>query len=214
MEKENKVSKIIGYVVSFLWLILCLYITLEVINANNNNRPPRLFGYSVSYVPTNSMENEIMAGEYILFVKTTFDDVNENEIVVYRANDGKYIVHRVIEKHEDYLIVKGDNNIAPDDEHVTKDMVYGKYIMVVGFMSVFSNGIDKNLIFFILVIIFVCMMAMQAFSIFVKGKTDEIKKNNEDQKELLREQMRKQILEEELARLREENKRLSEKNNE
>ena len=48
--KKLKKSTIIGYIVSILCLLLCLYITIEVIGANTNNRPPRIFNISVSKI--------------------------------------------------------------------------------------------------------------------------------------------------------------------
>ena len=68
-KQEPLYKKIIGYVVSMLSILLCLYITIEVINANTNNRPPKIFGLSVSYVPTPSMEPTIKTGSYIMFVE-------------------------------------------------------------------------------------------------------------------------------------------------
>ena len=35
-----------------------------------------------------------------------------------------YIIHRIKEVHDGYFIVKGDNNVLPDDEHVTPEKVY------------------------------------------------------------------------------------------
>lgn len=206
-KKKLKTSTIIGYVVSFLSLILCLYITIEVINANNNRRPPRIFGLSVSHVPTDSMEPTITAGEYVLFIKADFDDVKKGDIVVYRDDDDKFIIHRVIEKDEDSLKTQGDNNPV-DDGDISPDRIYGKYIMTLEFMNIFSSGINKNFIYFILIGIFLIMIFMQAASVFIKNKTKEVKENAEEQKNLLREEMRKQILEEELKRLREENQKL------
>ena len=212
MEEKNKketplYKKVISYVVSFLCILLCLYITIEVINANTHNRPPRIFNLSVSYVPTGSMEPTISAGEYVLFKKATFDSVDVDDIIVYYNKDeAKYIIHRVIEKNEALQIIttKGDNNSVADQIEVTPGMIYGKYITTLGFMAIFSGGINQNLIFFILVIIFALMLVMQLASIFIKGKTDKIKEEKEKQKEILREEMKRQILAEELAKLKNE----------
>lgn len=212
MEEKNKketplYKKVISYVVSFLCILLCLYITIEVINANTHNRPPRIFNLSVSYVPTGSMEPTISAGEYVLFKKATFDSVDVDDIIVYyNKEEAKYIIHRVIEKNEALQIIttKGDNNSVADQIEVTPGMIYGKYITTLGFMAIFSGGINQNLIFFILVIIFALMLVMQLASIFIKGKTDKIKEEKEKQKEILREEMKRQILAEELAKLKNE----------
>lgn len=212
MEEKNKketplYKKVISYVVSFLCILLCLYITIEVINANTHNRPPRIFNLSVSYVPTGSMEPTISAGEYVLFKKATFDSVDVDDIIVYyNKEEAKYIIHRVIEKNEALKVIttKGDNNSVADQIEVTPGMIYGKYVTTLGFMAIFSGGINQNLIFFILVIIFALMLVMQLASIFIKGKTDKIKEEKEKQKEILREEMKRQILAEELAKLKNE----------
>lgn len=210
-KKESKIKRIATYVISIFCLVLCIIITVEVICANTQGRPPRVFGVSVSYVPTESMEPTINAGEYVMYTKTSFDDVNVDDIIVYKNSNDMFIIHRVIEKNSDYLIAKGDNNPVEDTENVTSDMVYGKYVMTIGILSIFSGGISKNLIFFILIIIFVIMIGMQIVSIVIKNKTDEVNKNIEEKKQVLIEQLKKEILEEELAKLKAE---LAKKNNE
>ena len=200
--KKGSIKNIVGYVISFLCLFLCLYITIEVIVANTNNRPPRVFNISVSYVPTESMEPTINAGDYVMFTKVSFDDVDVNDIVVYRASDSRFIIHRVIEKTDNYLVCKGDNNPIEDKEVVTSSMLYGRYVTTLGFMQIFTGGINKNLIFFILIIIFILMMIMQGVSIYIKGKTDDVKKTHDEEMKMLREELKKEILEEELKKLR------------
>lgn len=224
-KKTLKKSSIIGYIVSILCLLLCLYITIEVINANTNNRPPRIFGLSISYVPTTSMEPTIDARSYILFKQADIDDfkagsgtAEENhtnmsgDIVIYYSSlEDKYIVHRVVETGEDeegkYLIVWGDNNLTSDTDNdgvlkVRDSMIYGKFVTTVGILSILSGGTNTNVIFFILVIIFVIMIGMQVAQIFIKNKTNDIKKKQQEQKDLLREEMKRQILEEEIAKLK------------
>lgn len=204
-KSKFSIKHIISYIASIFCLVLCIIITVEVICANTQGRPPRVFGISVSYVPTESMEPKIKAGEYVMYVQASFDDVKEDNIIVYKNSNDMFIIHRVIEKNSDYLIAKGDNNPIEDTEEVTPNMVYGKYVMTLGFLSIFSGGISKNAIFFILIIIFVIMIGMQIVSIVIKKKTDEVNKNTEEQKKLLMEQLKREILEEELAKLRAQN---------
>lgn len=203
MEKsQNNVKKIFGYIFSIISLICCILITVEVISASNEARPPKIFGYSVSYVPTPSMEPYIMAGDYVLFKETTFSECGYNDVIVYRSESGMYIIHRIEEVHDGYFIVKGDNNVLPDDEHVTPEKVYAKYVTTIEALSIFSGGISKNAIFFILIIIFIILIGMQIASIVIKEKTDEINKETETEKKLLLERMRNEILQEELEKLR------------
>lgn len=204
-KKKGLVHSIIEYILTFLSLLLCIYITTEVIVSNIEDRPPRIFNLSVSYVPTGSMEPTITSSSYVLFKKISFDDVEVGDIIVYKSNEqDKYIIHRVVEKYNDYLITKGDNNIISDTERITSDMVYGKYIMTLGFMSIFSGGISKNIVFFILIIIFILMIIMQIISILVKNKNEQIKKDIEIEKEKIKEELKKQILAEEIEKIKEE----------
>lgn len=203
---KSKTRKIVNWGITLLCVILVLFTSVEVVNASKEGRPPAIFGYSISYVPTESMEPEISAGEYIYYKKTSFDDVSVDEIIIYKSKTGqmkdKFIVHRVIEKHDDYLIVKGDNNLINDNEHVTADMIYGKYIDKVGILNSITQGLSVNAIFFILVILFMALMVLQFVSVFVKAKKDEIEKKIKEDKQILLEQMKQEILKEELEKLR------------
>ncbi|MBE6720429.1 MAG: hypothetical protein E7571_07225 [Ruminococcaceae bacterium] len=54
------------------------------------------------------------------------------DVAVYVTDYGKYIMHRVVEVHDDHYIITGDNLLAR--EYVTDDMICGK---LVGF---YKNG--------------------------------------------------------------------------
>ena len=79
-----------------VFFILCITTIFEVVMATAEARTPRFFGYSVSYVPTESMEPTIMAGDYVLFKNTSFEEVKEEDIIVYRSASGRFIIHRII----------------------------------------------------------------------------------------------------------------------
>ncbi len=208
-EKKKKIKKktIITYIISFLCLALCLYITIEIISANSNKRPPNILGISVSYVPTNSMEPTIHTGDYIMFTRVGIDDVHNGDIIIYRSEKSDiFIVHRVIEissnENGKYLITKGDNNPSADSEKVYAHMVCGRFVTTLSFMGIFKGGINTNIIFVILVVIFVLMIAMQVFSIVMKSKNDKLKEEREKKKELLPGELRKEILAEEIAKIK------------
>ena len=76
-----KVNKIINYVLVGLITLLCFYISIEIVVALKNEIPVSLFSYSVSYVPTDSMEGEILVGDYVLFKKTDFKEIDKNDII-------------------------------------------------------------------------------------------------------------------------------------
>ncbi len=205
----SKTKRIICSVLTGLCLLLCLYVAIEVIVAHNNRRPPAFFSLSVSYVPTNSMEDTIMAGDYILFTKADFASVNVGDIIIYRSESGQsagsFIVHRVIEKYEDYLVTKGDNNPLVDSENITKEMVMGKFICVVNALNIFSN-VNPNLVFVILVFIFLIIIFLQAIGIFLQYQKEKLAEQKKQEAAKRLEELKKEILEEELAKIKEKKK--------
>ncbi|MCR5350111.1 MAG: signal peptidase I, partial [Acholeplasmatales bacterium] len=233
-KKKSKKNSIIGYIVSILCLLLCLYITVEVINANNHNRPPKIFNLSVSYVPTSSMEPTIFAGDYILFKGTKYSDVNtgsydtpednhkyqSGDIIVFYSNEeDKFIIHRAVgkgidESGNEYIITWGDNNSTADTEGVTSKMVYGEYVTTLGLLSIFSGGINKNVIFFILVVMFIIMIGMQVFQLSLSAKAKKVKEDRKKEEDKFKEELKLQIMKEELERIKEYNaKKALEENN-
>ena len=177
-KKKGLVKSIVEYSIGFICLFLCLYISVEVIRANVEGRPPRIFNISVSYTPTGSMEPTIMTNDYVMFVGTDFDSVNEQDIIVYKSKTGEmagnFIIHRIIEDHGDYFITQGDNNPLPDEEHITSDMIVGEYVCVIGFIGSISN--NKSLLTVILFIVVILIFGCQFVSGYINKKQADMKK--------------------------------------
>jgi len=215
-EKKTKKSSIVLYFILGILLFLFAYVFTQVLVANINKRPPRVFGLSVSYVPTESMEPVIHKGDYVIFKSASFDDVQEQDIIVYynpeginpeTKTKGIYIIHRVIKKYDTYLETKGDNNMSADSIDVTKDLVIGKYIGKADFLkTIFSNGINHYIIYTIIIILLVVFFTLQIISILIKMKKEKLIEEKEKEKNLLREQMKNEILKEELEKLKNNNK--------
>lgn len=199
--QKNKKKWLIGSILTILSMALCLYVAIEVIVASNQNHPPRFFGVSISYVPTDSMVDTIQPGEYVLFTKVDAEDVQVGDIIVYRSKEGpmagNYIIHRVIEMKDGYFVTKGDHNPVADEEKITPDMVHGRFVCVLGFLSLFN----RNVIFVFLFIVFLLFVVLQAVSVYLKYQKEKIKSDN---KQIDLEKLKKEILEEELEKLKNE----------
>ncbi|MBQ9448745.1 MAG: signal peptidase I [Acholeplasmatales bacterium] len=209
MEEKKKIKKsnIVLYVITSILITLCLYIGISVFVGNVNNRPPRVFGLSFSYVPTKSMEPEIMAGDYVIFSNISFDAVQTGDVVVYyNQGEDKYIIHRVVGKTADYLVCKGDNNPSVDNVKVTKDILFGKYIGKADFLKIFSGGVNRLAVYIVIVVLIILFFVLQIISYIVKSKQEELKEAREEEKNLLREEMRNEILKEELEKLKDKDK--------
>lgn len=204
------VKKIISIIItSILSLIVAglLIILIKNTIALKNNQISSFFGYSISYVPTESMEPTINPGETVLIKKGSIKDANIGDIIVYYDGE-RYIIHRVTRILENgNLKTKGDNtytNPVEDSLQIDENMYYGKYIKTVNFLNFTSIFKNKNFIFPICILIYVVILISEGISIAktIKKKNDEnIKKMQEEHnlktlKETLREEVKKEILDE------------------
>lgn len=204
------IKKIISIIItSILSLIVAglLIILIKNTIALKNNQISSFFGYSISYVPTESMEPTINPGETVLIKKGSIKDANIGDIIVYYDGE-RYIIHRVTRILENgNLKTKGDNtytNPVEDSLQIDENMYYGKYIKTVNFLNFTSIFKNKNFIFPICILIYVVILISEGISIAktIKKKNDEnIKKMQEEHnlkmlKETLCEEVKKEILDE------------------
>lgn len=128
----NKIIK--GIVNALFWITLVIFIYMgSTWVANGFDRTYMNFlGYAPNMVMSESMEPTIMTGDIIISKQIDFEDVQVGDIIVYRHDyaDGTYkaIVHRVIEKTDTHLVLKGDNNADRDPWNVYPDDVRAKVV--------------------------------------------------------------------------------------
>jgi signal peptidase I len=72
-----------------------------------------------------SMEPIIGNGTIIVVMPTKWEDLREDDIVVYRTPSGKLVAHRLVRLEGDQWIIKGDNNDEIDPYTVTRDNLLG-----------------------------------------------------------------------------------------
>lgn len=182
-----------------IFFIICASIILEVIIAGAEGRTPQFFGYSISYVPTESMEPTINAGDYVLSHNVKFEQVNVDDIIIYKSNSGRLIIHRIIVKTDEYIICQGDNNPIPDSEMIYPDMVKGIYIKQIQALKIFSNGINQNIVYLILIILFIILIVTQIISIILKSRTDDLINKKKELENIDKEELLKKLHDEVLA---------------
>lgn len=101
-----------------------------------------VFHYQLIAIASNSMNPIFYKGDAIIFEKLSKDEKDKikiGEVIVYNS-EGKYIIHRVVEKKETitgtYLYkTKGDNNKSPDSKLVEENQIVGKTSLVVKFIG-------------------------------------------------------------------------------
>ncbi|MCR4898355.1 MAG: signal peptidase I [Acholeplasmatales bacterium] len=218
MEKKDKKKRsfrktLIEGIIGIVMILLCLYVTLTVVISNKKGVPPSVFGLSVSYVPSKSMEPTIHSGDYILFRKASFNGIEVDDIIIYKnKSEDKFVVHRVIainydDDNKKYFVTKGDNNTSEDTVKVYENIFYGKYVTRLTILSG-KGSTSSNLIFISLIIIFILMITAQITQIVLTKKNQTRKEEAEKSQlkyEQLKEQMKLEIMKEELEALKKKN---------
>jgi len=197
-------------------VLLIIYMLVCNVIAVREEKPVSYFGYSYSYVPTESMEPTIMAGDSIIFKKTSYDSCEVGDIIIYKSQAGEtkglYIVHRIVEITDEGFVVKGDNNTVNDDELVTEEMLIGIYVRTFNFLNIGKLASNKNLIYGLLIAVFLLIILTESVNIYLVRNKQKLKKSGKT--EISEDELKKQLLdemrEELLKEIEEENKNTKE----
>ncbi|MEK4966448.1 MULTISPECIES: signal peptidase I [Cytobacillus] len=157
----RKVISVIGnslFVLLILLGVLSLYTLIT--SDQNQEKPPSLFGRSLLIVLTGSMEPSISPGDVVVIKQSTFNQINENDVITYR-NGADFVTHRVTEVAKDesgsFFKTKGDANNTEDETKIRSEHLTGKVEWVlpkVGSIAEFLiSPIGLSLMFFIVLVI-------------------------------------------------------------
>lgn len=111
-----------------------------------------------------SMRPIIHQGRDNIIVVKPEGRLKKYDVPVYQSNTGKYIMHRIVEVHDDHYIIIGDNLKAK--EYVTDDMIVGK---LVGYYRKGKRYIDcdNNKLYRLYAKIWVALYPIRPFTMFV-----------------------------------------------
>lgn len=197
----KKVLSILVWIV----LIAILFVNSVILISSllNKDEVPSFFGWKPFITLSGSMQSEIYAGDLAIVKEVDPDELKEGDVIAFRQGDIviTHRIERIIEENgEKQFITKGDNNNFEDVYPVYPNMIEGKFefkIAKLGNVAIFiQTPMGTAVALAIPVILFILIQ--------INGNKDKDKELKE--KELEQEKMKK-----ELERLKEENKKLSEK---
>ncbi len=193
-------------------VIFTLFALVLVVTALFNKmkgQPTYIFGYSVLWVETGSMETTIPARSYIATQKYQDQDLKVGDVITFKCTDstskvyGNYVTHRIIEKTEDGYKTKGDANPSADKWTVKDQDITSVYVKNLDFFTVLGRIFGSWVGLVAIGAVFIFSTVFIYVPEIVKGLKDEEKKSPEDAKQ---EEIERRI-QEEIKRLEEENKK-------
>lgn len=189
--KKRSVLSILSTVITVLIFALVVFILVNVIVCKIQNKPTSIFGFSFSVVQTNSMEDEIMTGDLIVFKGVDASTLKVGDNIVFRADDnfkdgsgkslaGYTIVHKIVDITDQGFVTRGVNNVANDDGIRSASDVYGLCVAnSAGWGKVFTF-FGKYGVIILVAVIAVPVIVTQTIKIVKLSKSK--KENSEDEK--------------------------------
>ena len=109
---------------------------------------PKLFGYQIYNVLTQSMEPAMPVGSAIYVKRCDPQALRQGEIITYRLSEATGLVetHRVVENDTQakQLITKGDANALPDVNPVSYERVVGKVVICIPVLGIVSEMLHSG----------------------------------------------------------------------
>lgn len=134
---SNKKSKILYIIATSFMVLLVLVAALVTILSLNSKEDdvPSIFGYTAFSIQSDSMEDEIMTGDFILGKKCDPKELKEEDIISFFTvnNEGQIFIntHRIIDIEETsdgrIFTTQGDNEEEPDLRKVYEGDIVSKY---------------------------------------------------------------------------------------
>lgn len=127
----KKFSKILGKIFSYSIIALSVYMLLGVAIQKDEFY---VFGYRPVLVLSGSMEPYMETNSVAIVKKTK--DIQEGDVVMFRIDEDTRVCHRAVDiDAKGNITTKGDNNEVADFDTVTKNMVEGKVVARMNFLS-------------------------------------------------------------------------------
>lgn len=134
----KRVTKILSSL-STVVLVVVMLIMLFSVYCKINNQVPRIFGHSVLYVSTGSMEPTYPVGSCIVAKKVDPSTLKVGDVICFYSSDpaimGQPNTHRIVEVNGTTFTTRGDANNKDDDAKVEAVNIIGKITKRIKFME-------------------------------------------------------------------------------
>ena len=193
--KKKPILKHLNFAMQAAWWVMIVLLALllvTIIGAKIKGKVPKVFGYSIIHIISNSMEPTIAENSYILIKEVDASDVKKRDIICFYSPDpaiyGRPNTHRVI---SDPLVTEGsvtfetqgDNCVAPDAIPVDGERLIGIYVKDLSLLSAFSKALDGGLSFVLLIIVQIGVITVAVITMVTARKTkEETKEENKEEK--------------------------------
>lgn len=171
---DNKKDKLFKSVL-IVFIVIIFAFSALVMYYRSQNKIVSMFGYSVCYVLTGSMEPYLEVGDVLLIKDEAQEEIEVDDIITFVSVSGplagNFVTHRVVEVLDEgemyYYRTKGDANPAVDAEIVGYNQIEGVFDKKLTIAKTIMSVISNPFIFIMLVIIPLLVSLIMQFVNFV-----------------------------------------------
>ena len=198
-EKQRKQTRLkVGKIISYAVMFVCLIFFAAAFISGSSKKPLFLFGRTVVWVQTGSMEGTIPARSFISVKKADGDEVKKGDVIMFYSRDpqifGMLNTHRVVDTDENGdFITKGDANASNDRYAVKKSDVVGIYSGNLPVLTFVGRVMYSDAGIYIIIGIFAVCVAVGYVPDIVAVVRENKKKVEEEKQKLIRESIEREV---------------------
>ncbi len=180
MIKCKKILYILKITAKVLWWCVTLLVALliiSIISAKAKGEVPYFFGYSVMNIVSDSMEDKIPQGTFILIKKTDPSKIKLGDIICFYSDDPDIKdfpnTHVVVEdpicgENGIEFVTQGTANPTKDNYTAKGDKLIGKYITNLDGLTHFNEMLQGDGIFIFIIALMGLSAVFMIVTIFMK----------------------------------------------
>ncbi|MFW6047281.1 MAG: signal peptidase I [Candidatus Woesearchaeota archaeon] len=172
-------KKIVDVITTIILIILIALVVIFAITSvyyRSQDKIIKIYGYSMSYVVSDSMKPTFEAGDVIINKEVKdLSQLEEGDIITYKSEEGalagKYMTHRIDEikttSDNTDIYTKGDNNESIDPEILEFNQIEGVFYTQLEFFGLILSIFLNPLIFFVFLSLPILILTIKNFKKFI-----------------------------------------------
>lgn len=178
MNSKKIISKI-GDMLFYIFILLCIILTVSISKNNNPGQGPSIFGYRMYTVLTGSMSPTMDKGSLLIVKEVNPSEIQTEDVITFGNNNNNSVTtHRVkeiINEENIKFITQGDANNMLDPEPVDGNLLVGKVIFNVPYLGATLEYIRANIKLVLGLLVFIMVItSLPNKSKIVKNESSSI----------------------------------------
>jgi signal peptidase len=178
--------QVISIVSDVFFYVAILIIFIQILTSDGTSGAPKMiFRYSFFTVVSESMQDEIPKGSFIVVRRTEPAQLSIGDNITYMRDSSTSVTHQIIDIYEDFqgggsrgFQTKGVNNLNPDPGIVHESNVLGKVVFVIPVAGAIISYLNTNILLLVVIFVLCIILSFSLRGLFAKPRKDQMLEEN------------------------------------